>query len=127
MRQRWLFIFLFSFAFIFQVNAQISTPPKGKKVDAKQKDQIQIDDQLASQHFRNHEYDQARDIYASLYSKTGQIHYFQQYVECLIQEKDFDQAEKELKAFLKKNPNHSKSIADLVYVYTLQGKNDKAT
>ena len=128
MRQCCLFIFLFfSFAFCFQANAQIDTPPKGKKIDVRQKDQIQIDDQLANQHYRNHEYDQARDIYASLYKKTGQIHYFQQYVECLIQEKDFDQAEKELKTFLKKNPNHSKSIADLIYVYEHQGKNDKAT
>ena len=127
MRQRWLFIFLFSFAFFLQANAQINTPPKGKKVDAQQKDQIQIDDQLANQHYRNHEFDQARDIYANLYKKTGQVHYFQQYVECLIQEKDFDQAEKELKAFLKKNPGHSKSTADLIYVYTLQGKNDKAS
>ena len=128
MRQCCLFIFLFfSFAFCFQANAQIDTPPKGKKIDVRQKDQIQIDDQLANQHYRNHEYDQARDIFASLYKKTGQIHYFQQYVECLIQEKDFDQAEKELKTFLKKNPNHSKSIADLIYVYEHQGKNDKAT
>ena len=126
MRQRWFLIFFLSFAFILQVDAQISTPPKGKKVDAKQNDQIQIDDQLASQYFREHEFDKARDLYASLYQKTGQIHYFQQYAECLIQLKDFDQAEKELKAFSRKNPSHSKSIADLVYVYTLQGKNDKA-
>ena len=126
MRQRWLLIFLLPFAFFLQANAQIDTPPKGKKIDARQKDQIQIDDQLAGQHYRDHEYDQARDIYANLYKKTSQVHYFQQYVECLIQEKDFDQAEKELKAFLKKNPTHAKSIADLVYVYTLQGKNDKA-
>ena len=126
MRQRWLFIFLISFVYLLQANAQIDTSPKGKKVDARQKDQIQIDDQLASQHYRDHEYGQARDIYANLYKKTSQVHYFQQYVECLIQEKDFDQAEKELKAFLKKNPSHSKSTADLIYVYTLQGKNDKA-
>lgn len=126
MRQRWFFIFILSFAFILQVDAQISTQSKGKKVDAKQKDQVQIDDQLAGQYFREQEFDKARDIYASLYQKTGQIHYFQQYTECLIQLKDFDQAEKELKTFSKKNPNHSKSIADLIYVYTLQGKNDKA-
>ena len=126
MRQRWFLIFILSFAFILQVDAQISTQSKGKKVDAKQKDQVQIDDQLAGQYFREQEFDKARDIYASLYQKTGQIHYFQQYTECLIQLKDFEQAEKELKAFSKKNPNHSKSIADLIYVYTLQGKNDKA-
>ena len=121
MRQHWFLIFLLSFAFILQVNAQISTPPKGKKVDAQQKDQNQIDDQLAGQFFREHEYEKARDLYANLYKKNGQIYHFQQYTECLIQLKDFDQAEKELKAFSKKNPSHSKSIADLVYVYTLQG------
>ena len=126
MLQRWFLIFFLSFAFIFHVDAQISTQSKGKKVDAKQKDQVQIDDQLAGQYFREQEFDKARDIYASLYQKTGQTHYFQQYTECLIQLKDFDQAEKELKTFSKKNPNHSKSIADLIYVYTLQGKNDKA-
>ncbi len=126
MRQRWFLIFILSFAFILQVDAQISTQSKGKKVDAKQKDQVQIDDQLAGQYFREQEFDKARDIYASLYQKTGQIHYFQQYTECLIQLKDFEQAEKELKAISKKNPSHSKSIADLIYVYTLQGKNDKA-
>ena len=126
MRQRWFLIFLLSFAFILQASAQISTPPKGKKVDAKQNDQTQIDDQLAGQYFREHKFDKARDIYASLYQKTGQIYHFQQYGECLIQLKDLEKAEKELKAFLKKNPTHSKSIADLVYVYTLQGRNDKA-
>ena len=126
MRQRWFLIFLLSFAFILQASAQISTPPKGKKVDAKQNDQTQIDDQLAGQYFREHKFDKARDIYASLYQKTGQIYHFQQYAECLIQLKDLEKAEKELKAFLKKNPTHSKSIADLVYVYTLQGRNDKA-
>ena len=126
MRQRWFFIIFLLFAFFFQMNAQISTPPKGKKVDAKQKDQVQIDDQLAGQYFREHKFDKARDIYASLYQKTGQIYHFQQYTECLIQMKDLDKAEKELKAFIKKNPTLSKSIADLVYVYTLQGRNDKA-
>lgn len=40
--------------------------------------------------------------------------------------KDFDHAEKELKSFAKKNPIQAKTVADLVYVYTLQGKNDKA-
>ena len=108
------------------MNAQVTTTPKGKKIDARQKEQLGIDDQLASQFFRAQDYEKARDLYANLYQKTGQVGYFQQYTECLIQLKDFDQAEKELKTFAKKNPGHHKSIADLVYVYTLQGKNDKA-
>ena len=119
-------IFLLLMALVIQMSAQVTTPPRGKKIDAQQKEQIGIDDQLANQFFHNHEYEKARDLYASLYQKTGQTGYFQQYAECLIQMKDFDQAEKELKAFAKKNPGHHKSVADLIYVYTLQGKNDKA-
>ena len=104
MKLRWIAIILLSFAFAFQTNAQVTTSPKGKKVDARQKEQIQIDEQLASQAFRDHEYEKARDLYADLYQKTNLIHYFQQYIECLIQLKDFDHAEKELKSFAKKNP-----------------------
>lgn len=126
MRLRRLFIFLPLLAFFLPMNAQVTTTPKGKKIDARQKEQLGIDDQLASQFFRAQDYEKARDLYANLYQKTGQVGYFQQYTECLIQLKDFDQAEKELKTFAKKNPGHHKSIADLVYVYTLQGKNDKA-
>ena len=126
MRSRWIIIFILNLALILPLRAQVTTPPKGRKVDAQQKEQIQIDDQLASQHFREHEYEEARALYASLYQKTGQIVYFQQYVECLFMLKEYDQAEKELKTFSKNNPNHYKSVADLVYVYTLQGKNNKA-
>ena len=126
MKPRWIVIVLLSLAFVIPANAQVTTPPKGKKINARQKEQIQIDDQLAAQSFRDHEYEKARDLYADLYKKTDQIHYFQQYTECLIQLKDFDRAEKELKSFAKKNPGQAKTIADLVYVYTLQGKNDKA-
>ena len=109
-----------------QVNAQITTAEKGKRMDARQKEQIAIDDQLALQYYRNQEYDKARDIYKQLYEKTERQNYFQQYVECLIQLKNWDQAEKELKSYSKKNPTYYKSLVDLVYVYNLQGKTDKA-
>ena len=126
MRQHWFFIILIIMALVLPTSAQVTTPPKGKSFDAQQKEQIQIDDQLASQYFREQDYEKARDLYANLYQKTGQIGYFQQYTECLIQLKDFNQAEKELKAFSKQNPNHYKSVADLIYVYILQGENGKA-
>ena len=113
-------------AFLLPVSAQISTPPKGKKMDARQKEQVQIDDQLASQYFRDQDYEKARDLYGKIYENTGQNGYFQQFIECLLHLKDYDKAEKELKAFAKKNPGYYKTAADLIYVYTLQGKTDKA-
>ncbi len=109
-----------------QANAQIDTAPKGKRMDARQKEQIAIDDQLASQYYREQEFDKARNLYKQLFEKTDRPNYFQQYVECLIQLKDYDQAEKELKSYSKKNPTYYKSPVDLVFVYNLQGKTDKA-
>lgn len=125
MNKRWIF-FLIVNLFLLHANAQITTPPRGKRIDAQQKEQIQIDEQLAGQYFREHDYEKARDLYRVLYEKAALQYHFQQYVECLVQLKDYDKAEKELKNYLKKDPNNSKGIADLVYVYTLQGKTDRA-
>ncbi len=126
MKKHWIFFLLINLAFIAQMNAQVATPSNGKKLDARQKEQIQIDDQLASQYFREQDYENARDLYKKIYEKTNQTAYFQQYIECLLHLKDYDKAERELKSFVKKNPSHYKSAVDLVYVYTLQGKTDKA-
>ena len=124
--QRWFLFLLINAAFILQISGQISTPPKGKKTNAQQKEQYQIDEQLASQYYRNQDYENARDIYGRLYEKSGQIGHFQQYIDCLLQLKHYDKAEKELKSFAKKQPNYYKVNTDLVYVYTMQGKADKA-
>lgn len=126
MKQRWFLIVLINVAFFFQMNGQINTPPKGKKLDAQQKEQLQIDEQLASQYYREQDYEKARDLYSQLFEKTGQTSYFQQHIDCLVYIKEYDRAEKELKSFAKKHPTYYKANTDLIYIYTLQGKSDKA-
>ena len=126
MNKRRFFFLIAILAFVAQTNAQINTSFKGKKQDAQQKEQIQIDEQLASDYFREQEYEKARDIYEKIYAKTNQSGHFQQYVECLILMKDYDRAERELKAFAKKVPGYYKPAVDLVYIYSLQGKTEKA-
>ena len=126
MKQRWLFIVLINVALFLQASGQISTPPKGKKTNARQNEQVQIDEQLASQYYREQDYEKARDLYAQLFEKTDQTSHFQQYIECLIFLKDYDKAEKELKSFVKKHPTYYKANTDLIYIYPLQGKSDKA-
>ena len=126
MNLRSIIVFLVSMTFLVQANAQIEKVPKGKRMNAQQKEQLQIDEQLASQYYRDQDYEQARDLYWSLYDKTEMSHYFQQYIECLLSMKDYDKAERELKGYAKKNPSYYKAAADLVYVYTQQGKADKA-
>ncbi len=117
---------LFSIVFALQANAQIEKTPKGKRLDAQQKEQVQIDEQLANQFFRDQEYEQAKDLFWKLYDKTEMSHYFQQYIECLLAMKDYDKAERELKSFSKQNPSYYKAVVDLIYVYLQQGKDDKA-
>ena len=63
MKRHWIFFLLINLAFIVQTNAQITIPPKGKKVDAKLKDQIQIDELLASHYFREEDFEKALDLY----------------------------------------------------------------
>ncbi len=104
---------------------QIVSPEQKQKKNQKN-EQIAIDEQLANQHFRSQEYEQARDLYGHLYERTKQNYHFQQYVECLLILKQYDEAEKHLKSFLRSNPNHPKSLADLIYIYTLNDKTDKA-
>ena len=126
MNRRNLIALLICMVFFIQANAQIEKVPKGKRLDAQKKEQIQIDEQLASQYFRDQDYEKARDLYLKLFDKTDMSHHFQQYIECLLALKDYDKAERELKSYAKKNPSYYKAGVDLVYIYTQQGKADKA-
>lgn len=123
--KRLLLFSILSIAFAMPAIAQSDIAPK-KKRDEQKKEQMIIDEQLATQHTWNQEYDAAMSIYKSLYEKSGQYHYLQQYVDCAVKLKQYKEAEKELKAFQKKNPGQNKAQIDLIYVYTLDDKSDKA-
>ena len=126
MNLRHVIVFLISMLFVVNASAQSEKELKEKRKDAQQKEQIQIDEQLASQYYREQDYEQARDLYLKLYEKTAMSHHFQQYIECLLALRDYDKAERELKAYARKNPSYYKAGVDLVYVYLRQDKADKA-
>jgi len=86
----------------------------------------ELNRQLASKCFQNQEYDKAKDLYLQLYKEKPQTQYFNQYVECMIRLGEFDNAEKELKKYIRSNPNNWKAKVDLIYVYTKKGQQDKA-
>ena len=126
MKSRCIYIIALLLAFL-QANAQITTPPKGKRQKADPNwEQRQIDEQLAGQYFREQDYEKAQEIYKKLYNSSKQYYHFQQYIECCLRLSQYKEAEHELKGFVKANPSHSKSFVDLIYVYTLEEKNDKA-
>lgn len=86
----------------------------------------QVEEQLASSLFQKQDYEKAKEVYHELFKKKSQTHHFNQYVECMIRLREFDEAEKELKSFIRKNPNAWKSKIDLVYVYANSQQQDKA-
>lgn len=88
--------------------------------------QREIEYQLANQKYKEQEYAEAGKIFLNLYKKYNQQHYLNQYVECMIHTGEYDKAEKALKDYTKKNNTAWKPLADLVYVYTIDGKKNEA-
>ncbi len=120
----WLVLLL---ALATPMRAQIGrVSDENKKRQNPQNDQRMIDEQLANQYFRNQEYDKAEALYKQLYQSTKQTYLFQQYVDCAIILKHYNELEKELKSFQKSNPTYQKALVDLIYVYTLDDKASKA-
>ena len=55
----------------------------------------QADDELAAQFFYNEEYDKAEILYKKLLKKNPEsVYIYQNYLECLLKQKSFSEAEK---------------------------------
>lgn len=80
------------------------------------------DEQLAAQYYQNAEYDKAVDLYKKLHRKnTESIYIYNNYLNCLIQLKDWDEAKKILKKQRKRFPDKYLFSIDLAHVYKLSG------
>lgn len=124
MRSR-LILILFLFILAFSANAQSLSKGERKRLSPKNEQRF-VDEQLALKLVQDQEYEKASELYLRLYKDFQQINYFNQYIECLIKQKNYEEAESRLKKFIKENPNQVKGKADLVFVYILDGKKDKA-
>jgi len=81
---------------------------------------------LASQFYRSQEWEKAGPLYLELYQQFNSQHYFSYYLNCLIQLNNFEEAEKQLKVEIDKNPGAANFMVDLGYIYQLQGAQRKA-
>lgn len=82
--------------------------------------------QLASSFFRDKEYAKAAPLYLELFETTKMNYYFDNYVNCLVQNGEYDEAEKAIKKQLRKGKNTGLQIT-LGSVYKQKGDIDKAT
>ena len=110
------------------LKAQVPLPQHKPKNNQSAQTSRQVDEQLAYMFLNDKEYDKAADIYQQLYVNCGYYHYFSQYVECLILLEKLDEAEKELKSFIKTDntTNKWKSNVALAYVFLRKNEKDKS-
>jgi tetratricopeptide (TPR) repeat protein len=83
--------------------------------------QSNIDETLATEYFQKGEYDKAAVLYKRLMDNFPQnVVYYDSYLTCLLNIKDYATAEKDLKKLAKKKSgNNLKYLVDLGYVYGL--------
>ena len=110
------------------VVSQVALPSKGNHQSQSTQSQRQVDEQLARSFYNNKEYDKASDLYLKLYNNYKSFHYFSQYIECLLFLENYADAEKNLKAFIKKDntTNKWKAQISLAYIYVKNNETEKA-
>lgn len=84
------------------------------------------DQQLAVQYFQAGEYDKAVLYYEKLYNKNQADFYYNYYVKCLIELKQYMDAEKIIRKQQRKNPGNLKYYVDLGELYKVQDDPAKA-
>ncbi|MBX7093670.1 MAG: tetratricopeptide repeat protein [Flavobacteriales bacterium] len=84
------------------------------------------DQQLAVQYFQAGEYDKAVLYYEKLYNKNQADFYYNYYVKCLIELKQYKDAEKIIRKQQRKNPGNLKYYVDLGELYKVQDDPAKA-
>jgi len=99
----------------------INPPKPGVQQQPKESDA-----QLAARYYRKKEFDKAVILYAKLYEQKKSNIYYTYYLYCLVELKDFKEAEKLVKTQIKKFPARPKYQVDLGFVYTEKGELNKA-
>ncbi len=84
------------------------------------------DEQLALQFYQNKEFDKALDYYEKLYNKKSPEAFYQPYLSCLLETKEYKKAEKIAKKQAKQNPEQLNYIVDLGNVYFKSDDVEKA-
>ena len=90
------------------LKAQVPVPQHQSRLNQSVQSQRQVDEQLARNFFNDKEYEKAADLYQQLYIDYRYYYYFSQYVECLIFLEKFDDAEKDLRSFIKNDNTTNK-------------------
>lgn len=85
----------------------------------------QTNEQLGIQYYQNKEYDKALLIFEELFSKSPTQFNYIYYINCILELKDFEKAEKVIRKQSKANPNDPRFKVDMGFVMIMEGETQK--
>lgn len=85
----------------------------------------QTNEQLGIQYYQNKEYDKALLIFEELFSKNPTQFNYIYYINCILELKDFEKAEKVIRKQAKANPNDPRFKVDMGFVMIMEGETQK--
>jgi tetratricopeptide (TPR) repeat protein len=93
---------------------------------AQQRDNQNLDNQIALQYYRTGEYEKAAEVYQKLYQLNKSDTYYRYYLNCLIKLEKYSEAEDLANDQIKFSRKEPRYMVDLGYLLSLQKKDDKA-
>ncbi len=117
----YILLLIFAVFFVAPANSQVTIPNS----QGNQNRNIEKE-RLASQYYRNKEYDKALVLYRELYNNNPQQYYYSFYFYCLVNLQEFDEAIKVAKKQIRKHPEMLRYYVDLGYLYNSVDEENKA-
>lgn len=84
------------------------------------------DAQLAYKYYQNKEYEKAAQLFSQLYERNLSDHFLDYCIICLINSKQYDQAEHTIKKYVNIDKKNKDFLFHLGYIYEQEGKNSKS-
>lgn len=84
------------------------------------------DEMLAAQFYQSREFDKALVYYEKLYQQKDNTRFYKYYLDCLVETKNFKDAEKVVRKRLKAEPTALQYYVDLGWVFKRSGEESKA-
>jgi tetratricopeptide (TPR) repeat protein len=83
--------------------------------------------QLANQYYRDRDFEKAAALYQEIYATSGSEHYFNLYLNCLLELKDFEQAEADIRIQLRLRKNDPYLLVQWGFLLSQQNRPEEAT
>lgn len=119
-------LILFLSISLFGVSGLSAQILRQDRPESKMQQERLADEQLANQFYQLQEWERAAVLYNKLYQQYQLQHYYQFYLNCLIELRDYKTAEKVIKQYTRKNQRDIQSEVDLGYILQLSGETSKS-